>query len=148
MNKVSSFIKNHFVEVIGFTSILFIILLISYLKVFKKTFICEISEVDNSSKIYQKYTIKQINNKLKTVEYYYSVSNPNAKIKKQVTDFYNTLVNDNYDKVLKNDVRLRSKDNNLVLTYNIDVKEAKNNKSFKNASTLVKNLKASGFTCK
>ena len=148
MNKVNSFIKNHFVEVIGFTSILFIILLISYLKVFKKTFICEVSEVDNSSKIYQKYTIKQINNKLKTVEYYYSVSNPNTKIKKQVTDFYNTLVNDDYDKVLKNDIRLRSKDNNLVLTYNIDVKEAKNNKSFKNASTLVKNLKASGFTCK
>ena len=148
MNKVSSFIKNHFVEVIGFAGILVLILLISYLKLFKKTFVCEISEVDNSSKIYQKYTIKQTNNKLKTVEYYYSVSNPNMKIKKQVTDFYNNLIEDNYDKVFKNDIKLRSKDNKLVLRYNIDVKEAKNNKSFKNASTLVRNLKASGFTCK
>ena len=54
MNKVIEFTKNHFVEVLGFTAILVIIILISYLKMYKKTFVCELRTTEGTSKIYQK----------------------------------------------------------------------------------------------
>lgn len=148
MNKLVEFTKNHFIEVVGFIAILLIIILISYLKLFKKTFVCEMRTTEGSAKILQKYEIKQTNNKLKKVSYYYRASSPDKKVRKQVSDFYNELINNHEEKLFNNDIRMSFKDGKLILSYDIDLKELKNNEVYKNASTFVKSLKASGFTCK
>lgn len=148
MNKLVEFTKNHFIEVVGFIAILLIIILISYLKLFKKTFVCEMRTTEGSAKILQKYEIKQTNNKLKKVSYYYRASSPDKKVRKQVSGFYNELINNHEEKLFNNDIRMSFKDGKLILSYDIDLKELKNNEVYKNASTFVKSLKASGFTCK
>lgn len=148
MNKVINFTKNHFVEVLGFTAILIIIILISYLKMFKKSFVCEMRTTEGSSKIYQKYTIKQTNNKLKKIHYYYRAKTPDKKTKKEMSEFYRNMINENEDKLFENDIKLTFKDDMLVLSYDINLKELKNNKNYKKASTFIRNIKASGFTCK
>ena len=58
MNKVIDFTKNHFVEVVGFAAILLIIIFISYLKTYKKSYVCELRTTEGTSKIYQKYKNK------------------------------------------------------------------------------------------
>ena len=141
MNKVIEFTKNHFVEVLGFTAILVIIILISYLKMYKKTFVCELRTTEGTSKIYQKYTIKQTNNKLKSIHYYYRAKTPDSKTKKEMSNFYHSMISENEDKLFENDIKLTFKDDKLVLSY-------ENNKNYKKASTFIKNIKASGFTCK
>ena len=147
MGNIKEFTKNHFVEVIGFISILLIIILISYLKVFKKTFVCEMRTTEGKSKIFQKYTITQSNNKLKQISYYYRATTPDKDTKKQVTEFYKNIINEHEDKIFNNDIRLSYKDNKLILSYDIDLNEVKHNKVYKNASTFVKSVKASGFSC-
>lgn len=148
MNKILNFTKNHFVEVVGFIAILLIIILISYLKIFKKTFICEMKTTEGSSKVYQKYTIKQSNNKLKQISYYYRATTPDKNVRKQVSEFYRSIINEHEDKLFNNDIKMSFKDDKLVLSYDIDLNEVKHNKVYKNASTFVKSVKASGFTCK
>lgn len=148
MNKILNFTKNHFVEVVGFIAILLIIILISYLKIFKKTFICEMKTTEGSSKVYQKYTIKQSNNKLKQISYYYRATTPDKNVRKQVSEFYQSIINEHEDKLFNNDIKMSFKDDKLVLSYDIDLNEVKHNKVYKNASTFVKSVKASGFTCK
>lgn len=148
MNKVIEFTKNHFVEVLGFTAILIIIILISYLKMYKKSFVCELRTTEGSAKIYQKYTIKQTNNKLKSIHYYYRAKTPDSKTKKELSEFYHNMISENEDKLFENDIKLTFKDDMLVLSYDLNLKELKNNKNYKKASTFIKNVKASGFTCK
>lgn len=148
MNKFIEFTKNHFVEVLGFTAILIVIILISYLKMYKKSFVCEQKTTEGTSKIYQKYTIKQKNNKLKSIHYYYRAKTPDSKTKKEMSNFYQSMINENEDKLFENDIKLTFKDDMLVLSYDINLKELKNNKNYKKASTFIKNIKASGFTCK
>lgn len=148
MNKVIDFTKNHFVEVVGFAAILLIIIFISYLKTYKKSYVCELRTTEGTSKIYQKYTIKQKNNKLKKIHYYYRAKTPDKKTKKQMSDFYHNMINENEDKLFENDIKLTFKNDMLVLSYDINLKELKNNKNYKKASTFVRNVKASGFTCK
>lgn len=148
MSKITEFVKNYFVEVVGFIAILLIIILISYLKVFKKTFVCELKTTEGSSKIYQKYTIKQTNNKLKKITYYYKASTPDKKIKKQVTEFYQNIVTNHEEKLFNNEIHMFYEDGKLILSYDIDLDEVKDNEVYKNARTFVKSVKASGFTCK
>lgn len=148
MKKIIEFSKNHFVEVVGFIAIFLIIILISYLKVFKKTFVCEMRTTEGSSKIYQKYTIKQSNNKLKQISYYYRATTPDKNVRKQVTEFYKAILNEHEDALFNNDIRMSYKNDKLILSYDIDLDEVKHNKVYKNASTFVKSVKASGFTCK
>ena len=148
MNKVIEFTKNHFVEVLGFTAILVIIILISYLKMYKKTFVCELRTTEGTSKIYQKYTIKQTNNKLKSIHYYYRAKTPDSKTKKEMSNFYHSMISENEDKLFENDIKLTFKDDKLVLSYDLNLKELKNNKNFKKASRFIKSVKANGFTCK
>ena len=148
MKKFFEFSKNHFVEVVGFIAIFLIIILISYLKIFKKTFTCEMKTTEGSSKIYEKYIIKQSNNKLKNINYYYSATTPDKSTRKKVTEFYKNIISENEDKLFNNDIKLSYKNDKLVLSYDINLDEVKNNKVYKNASTFVKSVKASGFTCK
>lgn len=148
MKKILEFTKNHFVEVIGFVTILLVIILISYLKVFKKTFVCEMKTTEGKSKIYQKYTIKQSNNKLKNISYYYRATTPDKEVRKQVTEFYKNILSEHEDALFNNDVRMSYKNDKLILSYDIDLNEVKHNKVYKNASTFVKSVKASGFSCK
>lgn len=148
MNKVIEFTKNHFVEVLGFTAILVIIILISYLKMYKKTFVCELRTTEGTSKIYQKYTIKQTNNKLKSIHYYYRAKTPDSKTKKEMSNFYHSMISENEDKLFENDIKLTFKDDKLVLSYDLNLKELKNNKNYKKASRFINSVKANGFTCK
>ena len=148
MNKVIEFTKNHFVEVLGFTAILVIIILISYLKMYKKTFVCELRTTEGTSKIYQKYTIKQTNNKLKSIHYYYRAKTPDSKTKKEMSNFYHSMISENEDKLFENDIKLTFKDDKLVLSYDLNLKELKNNKNYKKASRFIKSVKANGFACK
>ena len=148
MNKVIEFTKNHFVEVLGFAAILVIIILISYLKMYKKTFVCELRTTEGTSKIYQKYTIKQTNNKLKSIHYYYRAKTPDSKTKKEMSNFYHSMISENEDKLFENDIKLTFKDDKLVLSYDLNLKELKNNKNYKKASRFIKSVKANGFACK
>lgn len=148
MKKFREFIRAHFVEVVGFTGIFFLILIISYLKVFHKTFICEQRITEGNSKIYQKYTIKQTNNKLKSINYYYSVTTPDSKTKKQVTEFYNNLITNSDATMFNSGVKLKYNGDKMILSYDIDLNEVKDNAAYKSASSFVKSAKASGFTCK
>ena len=68
--------------------------------------------------------------------------------KKEMSKFYQSMIAENEDKLFENDIKLTFKDDMLVLSYDINLKELKNNKNYKKASTFIKNIKASGFTCK
>lgn len=148
MSKVSSFIKNHFVEVIGFLAILFIIILISYLKVFKKTFTCELTKKEGKATIYQRYIVKQSNNNLKGINYYYRASTPDKKERKRISDFYNKMIEGNEKEFYDNNITLKFNGETITLSYDINLDVVKDNKVYKNARTYIKNIKSVGFKCK
>ena len=148
MNKIMTFTKNHFIEVMGFVAILLVIILISYLRLFKKTFVCELKTTEGKSKIYQKYTIKQTNNNLKSINYYYKATTPDKKTRKQVTEFYQTIVKDHEEKLFNNEIHLFYNKEKLIFSYDLDLEELEGNKVYKSASSFVKSVKASGFKCK
>lgn len=148
MSKVMNFVRNHFVEVIGFISIFLIIILISYLRIFRKTFTCELKEKEGKATIYQRYVVKQSNNKLKSIGYYYRATTPDKKEKKKIAEFYKSMISENKDKIYDNNIVLKYNDDRLILSYSIDLNEVKNNDVYKSASSFVKSVKASGFKCK
>lgn len=148
MEKFKEFTKEHFVEVIGFLSIFLLIIIITYLKTFQKTYTCEMYSKEDGSKIYQRYIVKQTNNRLKNINYYYTATTPNAKTKRKVSEFYRTLISGNEEKIFKNEMKLKFDGNKIVFSYDIDLDEVKNNDAYKSASTFIKSAKASGFTCK
>ena len=71
---------------------------------YKKTFVCELRTTEGTSKIYQKYTIKQTNNKLKSIHYYYRAKTPDSKTKKEMSNFYHSMISENEDKLFENDI--------------------------------------------
>lgn len=148
MKSAINFVKNHFVETVGFIGVLIIIILVSYLKYFRKTFVCEQMIKENGSKVYQKYEIKQKNNSIKSISYYYKANTPNKKEKEKIQEFYKSMITDNKKKIFDNNITLKYSDGVLILKYNISSKEIKTNKNYKSTKTLVNKLKASKFTCK
>ena len=148
MEKIKEFTKEHFVEVLGFLGIFLLIIIITYLKMFQKTFTCEMNSKEGNSKVYQKYIVKQSNNKLKSINYYYKATTPDAKTKKQVSEFYSKIIQNNKEKIFNNDMRLKFDGDKIIFSYNLDLDEVKNNDVYKSASSFIKSAKASGFTCK
>lgn len=148
MKKVINYVKGHFVETVGFIVIIFLIIFISYLKFYKKTFTCELTTKDGNVKVYQNYKIKQKNNHIKSISYYYKVTSPSKTEIEQISNFYKNLINENEDMLYESNINLVYKKNKLVLSYDISDKEIKNNKIYKSTRTLIGNLKASKFTCK
>ena len=148
MDKIKSFTKEHFVEVLGFLGVLLLIIIITYLKTFQKTYTCEKKSNEDGSKIYQRYIVKQSNNRLKNINYYYTATTPNAKTKRKVSEFYRTLINGNEERIFKNEMKLKFDGNKIIFSYDIDLDEVKNNDAYKKASTFIRSAKASGFTCK
>jgi hypothetical protein len=148
MDKIKEFTKNHFVEVIGFLGIIFLIIVITYLKMFQKTFTCELKTKEDNSKIYQRYILKQSNNKIKSINYYYTVTTPDAGTKRKVSEFYRQLLQGNEEKIFRNEMKLKFDGEKLIFSYDIDLDEVKGNSAYKSASSFVKSAKASGFTCK
>ena len=147
MSKVKYLFKNHFVEVMGFVAILVIIILISYLKMFKKTFTCEMKSSEDNVKVYQKYVVKQSNNKLKKISYYYEATSPDKKTRNKISEFYNDMISKKKDALSDNDITLTYKDNKLVLKYDLTEFD-KDNDSYKSAKAFIKSAKAVGFKCK
>ena len=148
MNKVLDYCKNHFVETIGFIVIIVLIFFISYLKYYRKTFTCDITTSDDSVKVYQKYNIKQKNNKIKKITYYYEVKSPNKEQMNQINKFYEQLIEENKDDLYDNHIMMKYKNKKLVLYYEISSNEIKKEDLYKSTRHFVKSLKASGFKCK
>ena len=148
MDKIKEFTKNHFVEVVGFLAIVVLIILITYLRTFQKTYTCVKKSKEDNSKIYQKYIVKQTNNKIKNINYYYEVTTPDANTKRKVSEFYRKLLQGNEEKIFRNEMKLKFDGERLIFSYDVDLDEVKNNDSYKSASSFIKSAKASGFSCK
>lgn len=148
MSKVFNFCKNHFVETLGLLVILFLIFFISFLKYYNKTFECELNTQDGDVKVYQKYNIIQKNNKIKSIAYYYEVTSPNKEEMNQIVTFYKNLISSSEKELSDNHITLKYKKNRLIIYYKISKEEMKGNKMYKSTRSLVRNLKASKFTCK
>ena len=148
MKKVLEFIKEHFVETIGLIVILVLIIFISYLKMYKKTYVCTQNGKDNGIAIYQKYEIKQKRNKINSISYKYELTSNNKDALTQVTNMYKEMIKNNSKVIADNSLDLKYNDNKLTLTYKINKKEINDNEMYKSTRHFVKLLKASGFTCK
>ena len=148
MQKVISYAKEHFVETIGLAVIIVLVIFISYLKFYRKTYTCTSKETDSSVTVYQRYVIKQKRNKIKYVGYKYVVTSPSKEQVKQISAFYEDLIEKNPDIKTDNFVTLKYKGNKLTLSYIITQDELEENEMYKSTRHLVKVLKASGFTCK
>ena len=91
MKKIINLIKEHFVEFVGFNAILILIIFISYLKFYKKTYVCESNKIVDNVKISEKFILKQKNNKIKTIDYTYKAK-LNKKTKIDYMKYYNNAV--------------------------------------------------------
>lgn len=145
MKKIIYLIKDHFVEFIGFNVILVLIISITYLKLYKKTYVCESTKMVDNVKITEKYVLKQKNNKIKTIDYTYK-----AKLNKETKIDYMKYYNNAVKEVLNefDEVKTSYKNNTVYVSYTLKGEDVKSNKSYKNARVFLKNVKASGFTCK
>ena len=148
MKNILRFIKEHFVETIGLIVILVLIVFISYLKMYKKTYVCTQNGVDSGIKVYQKYEIKQKRNNIKSISYKYELTSDNKEALSEVTNMYKEMIKNNSKVIEDNSLDLKYSDNKLILTYKINKKEINDNEMYKSTRHFVKLLKASGFTCK
>lgn len=148
MKKVLSYMKEHFVETIGLIVIILLVIFISYLKFYKKTFTCDHTGSDGNVKVYEKYIIEQKKNNIKEIKYKYEVTSPSKSNVKEIYKFYEELIDKNPGVISKNYINLKYKDNKLTMIYKLSGDDLKENDNYKSTKHLVKVLKASGFTCK
>lgn len=143
--KIFSAIQNHFVEFVGFVGILFVIIVISYLKYYKKTYVCTSRKIVDNITVNEKFTIKQKNNKIITIDFDYTakLSDTNkTNLKKLYNEALTSTLNE-FDNVKT------SYDNNTIkISYTLTKDDIKDNKAYKSAKVFMRNIKANGFSCK
>jgi len=148
MKKVLVFVKNHFVEVVGFMIIFILIILISYLKYFRKTFKCTVSKNVDGVQIKEKYIIKQKNNHIKTIDYNYVADLSNITNKSLVLTSYKQIMDGIDSKSFGKKPKLSYEDNKIKLSYQLDEYDIADKDSYRTARVFIKNIKSSGFKCK
>ena len=144
MKKIIDVFKNHFVEIVGFIIILILIVVITYLKFYKHTYTCELKSENNGASTFEKYTIYQKNNHINKISYYYKVTASSKEERKELTKFYNELLKENKN----NNVSLSFENDVLTLKYNVSKDKLNKDKNYKNAKTVIRNLKSDKFICK
>ena len=145
MKKAIDFSKNHFIEVVGFTVIIVLVVLITYLRLYKKTYTCQSIKHIDGAKIYEKFVIKQKNNKIKSIDFSYK-----AKLATMSKEDFKALYNSAVNEVLSDfeNVETSYKNNTIYVSYTLTYDDIKDNKAYKTARTFMKNIKANGFSCK
>ena len=147
MKNILVFIKNHFVEVVGFAIIFVLIVLISYLKYFRKTFNCSLEKNVDGIKIKESYVIKQKNNSINTITYKYTADLTGVKNKTLIQGTYQQMMSGIDDNTFGKRPKLVYEGNKIKLSYELDRSDIKGKKAYKSARVFLKNIKASGFKC-
>ena len=149
MNKVMTFIRNYFVEVVGFLVIMALIILISFLKFDRKTFNCKLTHTDDGVKITESYVVKQKNNHIKTIDYKY-IASPSDKSanKKALIGYYKDIVENVNKSDFNIDMDLTYKKGKIYLEYTLTSDDIKDLKEYKTTRKFIRNIKSNGFTCK
>lgn len=148
MDNIKNIFKNHFVEVVGFIAIFILITFILFLKYYKKTYVCESNKEVDGAKIYEKYTIHQKNNNIKSIDYLYEAKLPSSRNKKAITTFYNEMIQEVNNNVFEGEINLKYKKNKIVLEYTLTKEDIKDNKAYKSARVFMRNIKSNDFKCK
>lgn len=148
MENIKNLFKNHFVEVVGFLAILALIIFITFLKYYNKTFVCESNKEVDGAKIYEKYVIHQKNNNISTIDYLYEAKLPTSENNKAAKKIYNDLIKDINNNIFEGEVNLKYKKNKMILEYTLTKDDFKDNKAYKTARIFMRNIKSNNFKCK